>query len=214
MARRNDRDMRKSICLMFGLLLASLICYAQEDNHLKRMTKDLVRLRSARVSNDSLNKLVIAWSTSGSPKMTLMDDVKRDIENEYRGNNANKFKINQVVTYVYERQNTGLVSRGDYFNSNEKDIFYSAIEKTVRKGCTVKYSLTGHAGKQEFVFVAFNPKTKFTATVNGKKAVSIGDAVQSLSIGKVEKGEKIILSITNESKQNESFVILNHNPQK
>ena len=114
------------ILVMIGLL--SCFCtYAQEDTHLKKMTEDLISLRSAKVTSAALNKTVIDWSSSGSPKITLMDDVNRDKANEYSGRDSHKFKMNQVVTHVYNRQNTGMVSKGDFFNSKEKDIFYSAI---------------------------------------------------------------------------------------
>ena len=145
-----------------------------------------------------------------------MDEIQRDKNNEYRGNGANKFKMNQLVTYVYGRQNTGMVSKGDYFNSTEKDVFYSAIEKSVKGKSKVEYTLTGHIGIQEFVFMAYNPNTKFSASVNGKPAKPIDGQKGTLYIKlpKAKKEDIIVFSISNESGTNESFVILNHNPQK
>ena len=203
----------KVLILVLGLL-TSVGSYAQEDPHLQKLTNGLLQLRQAKSSDKVLNETVIDWSASGCPKLTLMDEIKRDESNEFRGKGANKFKVNQVVTHVYNRQNTGMVSKGDYFNSTEKDVFYSAIEKTVKKGCTVTYTLTGHIGEQEFVFVAFNPNAKFTAMVNNKQAAPANKSVQHLKIGRVKATDKIVFSITNNSSSNESFVILNHNPQK
>ena len=188
-------------------------CHAQEDANLKEMTKDLLAIRKAKASNNVLNTAVLKWSASGKPKMTLMDEIRRDKDNEYRGNGANRFKMNQVVTHVYSRQNTGMVSKGDYFNSTEKDVYYSAIEKTIKKGCIATYTLVGHVGEQEFVFVSFNPNTQFTATVNGE-SVNSKDGVAVVKLQKVEKEDTITFSIKNGSGFNESFVILNHNPQK
>ena len=215
MARRNDRSMRKVFFLMTIVLLACMSSLAQEDAHLEKLTDDLILLRK-EASNDALNKAILAWSASGCPKITLMDEIKRDENNEYRGSCANKFKMNQLVTYVYNRQNTEMVSKGDYFNSTEKDIYYSAIEKTIKKGCTVSYTITGHLGEQEFVFISYHPNTKFSAKVNGKTAKPLPQkrGVLSVKLTKVEKDEKITFSITNNSNANESFVILNHNPQK
>jgi len=216
MARRNDRSMRKVLMLVgWGIIIATT-CYAQEDANLKKMADDLLAVRKANASNNALNKIVLDWSASGKPKITLMDEIQRDNKNEYKGSGTNKFKINQVVTHVYSRQNTGMVSKGDYFNSTENDIYYSAIEKTIKKGCTATYTLTGHAGKQEFVFMAYNPKTKFSAKVNGDSALSVPGKTGMLwiKLPKVNKEDKITFSITNESSSNESFVILNHNPQK
>lgn len=206
--------MRNRFFLIVILGLFAYSGYAQDDAHLKMMTENVILLRESKSSINALNKVVINLSASGCPKMTLMDEIKRDEANEYRGNKANKFKMNQLVANVYNRQNTGMSSKGDYFNSTEKDVFYSAIEKNVKKGCSVAYSLTGHVGQQEFVFVAFNPKTRFTATVNGQAATAKGEGVQVIKLGKVKKEDVITLSISNESSENESFVILNHNPQK
>lgn len=195
-------------------MLASSGCYAQEDAHLKKLTGDLVHIRQVNSLGDALNNVVISWSSSGCPKMTLMDEIRRDTANEYHGSGAYKFKINQVVTHVYNRQNTGMVSKGDYFNSTEKEIYYSAIEKNVKEGQTVTYTLIGHVGSQEFVFVSYNPSTAFVAKVNDMEAKTIGEGVQCLKMGLVAKDEEIVFSITNKSNSNESFVILNHNPQK
>lgn len=214
MARRNDGNMRmRRLCYVVLGLLACMSSHAQEDAQLKKLTERVVQLQKAKASNSALNKAVIDLSASGCPKITLMDEIKKN-DNEYRGDGANKFKMNQVVTYVYSRQNTGMVSKGDYFHSTEKDVYYSSIEKTVKKGCTVTYTLTGHVGGQEFVFVSFSPNSDYTAKVNGQTATVKGGGVQHIKIGKVKKEDTITFSITNNSSGNESFVVLNYNPQK
>ena len=197
-------------------LLGSMAGYAQEDAHLKKLTDGLLKLRQSKASSQVLNQTVLDWSASGNPKITLMDNIKRDEKNEYRGNEANKFKMNQLVTHVYNRQNTGMVSKGDYFNSTEKDVYYSAIEKTVKPQSTVTYTLTGHVGMQEFVFIPFKENTKFSATVNNEKAKPVNgkSGVLYITLPKVKKEDTIVFSITNQSGSPESFVILNHNPQK
>lgn len=209
--------MKKCVILTmaFGLLFF-LQGYAQEDSHLKRLTDGLLQLRKSKSSKDVLNKLVLYWSVADCPKITLMDNIKRDPNNEFLGVGANLFRMNQLVTFVYSRQNVELVSKGDYFNSTEKDIHYSAIEKNVKKGASVTYTLTGHEGDQEFVFVAYHPDSRYSVKVNGVAAKTVtGKAgVQCLKVRKVKRNDSIIFSITNHSNHNESFVILNHNPQK
>lgn len=216
MARKNDRDMRRIILVFVMGLLMSVSCFAQEDVYLKKLTDDLIQLRKVKASNDALNKTVLEWSASGNPKITLMDEIRRDENNEYRGSGTNKFKMNQVITHVYRRQNTGMTSKGDYFNSTEKDIFYSAIEKNVKKKSTVSYTLTGHVGEQEFVLVSYNANTFFSVKVNDTSAqpVSGKKGVLYLKLPRVKKEDKMVFSITNNSNSNESFVIMNHNPQK
>ena len=204
------------VTIVMGIM-SSMNCLAQEDTHLKRMTEELIQLRNIKSSNDApYNKVILNWSASDNPKITLMDEIKRDENNEFRGKGANKFKINQIITHIYNRQNQNMVSKGDYFNSTEKDIFYSAIEKTVKKNSTVTYTLTGHIGDQEFVFVSFNQNTAFSAKVNGISAKPLKGkkGVLFVTLQDVKKNSKIDFSITNNTGNNESFVILNHNPQK
>ena len=209
--------MKIRILLLIGLgMIVANNCYSQEDAYLKKLTDDILTIRNAKASNKALNKAVLEWSASDKPKITLMDEIQRDKKNEYRGNGANKFKVNQIVTHVYNRQNIGMASKGDYFNSTEKDVFYSATEKTIKGNSKVEYTLSGHIGKQELVFIAFNPNGKFTVNVNGKpsKKIEGKKGVCHYILDKVKKEDKIVFSISNESNSNESFVILNHNPQK
>lgn len=208
--------MRRLLFMIAICLLTFGSSYAQEDTHLKILTEGLLQLRKTKSSNEVLNKKVIDWSASGCPKLTLMDEIQRDPDNEYKGNGANQFKMNQLVTHVYHRQNIGMVSKGDYFNSTEKDIYYSAIEKNIKKGCSVTYTLNGHVGEQEFVFVSYHANTNYTAKVNELQAKAEQDkqGVLSVKLPPVKKGDKILITITNNSNSNESFVILNHNPQK
>lgn len=219
LARRNDRNKMKTRLLIAIILMTVCCspCSAQQivDSHLAKLTQGVKLLRQKKASRQALNQTVMDWSAAGMPKLTLMDEIRRD-PGEYRGKGANKFKINQVVTYVYDRQNTGMVSKGDYFNSTELDVYYSAIEKTVKRGKTVTYSITGHAGRQEFVFISFNPKSRFIVKVNGALAEDLGDGVWHADVNNVDTDDTITFSIAldaNNSNECESFVILNHNPQ-
>lgn len=207
---------RKEIFTMLIGWLVSLAGFAQKDAYLKNLTDGVLQVRQSKALSKVLNQMVIDWSSSGCPKITLMDDINRDTENEYCGKEVNTFKMNQLVTYVYSRQNTKLVSKGDYFNSKEKEVYYSAIEKSVKPKSTVTYTLTGHEGVQEFVFVAFNPNTNFEVQFNPypTEIKEEKSGVLYVKLPKVKNEEKIVFSITNKSSFPESFVILNHNPQK
>lgn len=205
--------MKRTIYLA-ALLLTAMVCPAQDDAHLRTLTEGVIQLRKAGASTKALNQKVIAWSAQGMPKITLMDEIARDRQNEYKGEGANRFRMNQIVIHVYHRQNTGMTSKGDYFNSTEKDIFYSAIEKTVKARSTATYTITGHAGKQEFAVVAFSPSTDFAVSVGRKTAKSTTRGVVTVKTAKVSREDSITLTITNNSDRPESFVILNHNPQK
>ena len=119
--------MKKLLFTVILCLTTSIICMGQ-DVHLQQLTQGVISLRKA--ASKARNTLVADWSREQMPKITLMDDIGR-VPSEARGKGCNPFMLNQVVTYVYSRQNTSMSSKGDYFNSTEKDIYYSAIEKTV-----------------------------------------------------------------------------------
>lgn len=201
--------------ILTGLLCltAAFPCLAQ-DTGLAEMAGEVIALRKA--TKEARNQAVVSLSAASKPKITLMDEVRKH-DNEYKGKNANQFKMNQVVTYVYGRQNQTMASKGDYFNSNEKDIHYSAIEKSVKKGASVTYTITGHSGDQQFIIIPFSPKTVFNATVNGTKAEPWRDGAKSVTLKGVRKDDTLSITIDYSASNKaayESFVILNHNPQE
>lgn len=202
-----------------SLLFAVFCCvgYAQEDSYLLKLCENVKQIRQNHSSEKILNQMVAEWSGDHQPKITLMDEIKGDPINEYRGKGSHHFKMNQLVTDVYGNQNVSMRSKGDYFNSTEVGIFYSAIEKNVKRGKTVSYELKEHEGTQEFFFVSYNPKSLFTVKVNGIVAEQKGDGIQYFKMKDVKKNDVIRFSITYDLKNSsnyESFVVLNHNPQK
>ena len=205
-------------CIVSCLLtMFCLLGYAQEDAYLVKLCDDLKQIRLNHASTKILNQIVMEWSADKQPKITLMDEINGNPDSEYRGKGAHKFRINQVVTYVYGNQNVSMRSKGDYFNSTETDILYSAIEKSIKRGKTVSYIVKDHEGTQEFFFVAYNPKSVFTVMVNGHVATQKGEGIQYFKLEKVKKQDAIRISITFNEKNGydyESFVIINHNPQK
>lgn len=197
-------------------LLSSTKTIAQNNAYLTQLAKDIITLRQKKVSKTALNQTVLNWSEAGKPKITLMDDIGHS-DGEFRGDGANRFKMNQLVTFVYDRQNHKMVSKGEFFNSTEKGVFYSAIEKTVQKGDTVNYTLTGHIGAQEFAFIPFNAKAKYQVTVNGKTAKPDVDGITWIRLSPAEIKDKISISLTylaTNSAKHESFTFLNYNSQK
>ena len=140
--------------------------YAQDqaDSYLQDITKVVKELRKG--NNTVRNLAVEKLSQDGNPKITLMDEIqlsgdKEEKANEVKGTKGNRFKLNQVISRVYKKQNHQLESKSVMLNGNEKDIHYSIIEKSVKRGGKVTYELKGRSGEQDFVFVPFNPKTKY-----------------------------------------------------
>ena len=98
--------------------------------------------------------------------------------------------------------------------SNRRYTNEAAIEKTVKPHQTATYTLSGHIGHQQFMFITYNPKAKVAFSVNGQPGRDQGNGVTFVDLGQVSKRDVITISITNHSTKAESFVILNHNPQR
>ena len=206
-------NMRMRIISLVVVSLCICCGYGQNDTNLKKLKDDVVGLRHLR-PNASREACINEWAAKGKPKLTLMDDIGYDMKAEYHGKDANRFKLNQIITHVYKRQNKTMVTKGEFFNSTERGIYYSAIEKTLRGKQKASYTLRGHQGIQEFVIVAYNPQCRFSVAVNGKEAHEVAEGVKVVDIGMVEKNDTIRITLSNMMTNNESFVILNHNPQK
>ena len=194
----------------------SVVAQAQEASMLAPFVKDVIALRQAKASKAALNQTVLRWSGAGRPKITLMDEIGRSPD-EYRGDGAGRFKMNQVVTFVYDRQNKGLTTKGEFFNSTELGVFFSAIEKSVAKGKVVTYTLTGHQGPQELAFVPFSQKAKYSVKVNAVAAKPDSNGVAWVTLPHVSPSDSITFTITlaaDNAAAHESFTILNYNPQQ
>ena len=212
--------MKKNIIsLLIVNFLISINSSAQKDVYLRELVGQVLKLRLSKTNKAARNEAVICMSKQNKPKITLMDDAKRH-KNELGTMNSSKFLMNNIITYVHERQNKKMYSKGDYFHSLENGIPYSAIEKNILNGKTVSYTLSGHVGEQEFVIISFNKNTQFHVRIlwQGKEISSVSDKEGKvcINIGVVRRNENITIEITNNNKEGkyESFVILNHNPQK
>lgn len=213
--------------LIFTLLSFTffMVSPAQEqtDNYLQDIARVVKELRK---SNNSTRNSAITTLSAGQ-KLTLMDEIKwagdeEEKANEVKGAKGNRFKLNQVVAYVYKKQNHMLESKGDMLNGNEKDIHYSLIEKSIKRGGKATYQLKGRSGDQDFVFVPYNAKSIFVVTmyVDGKKVDrKEGPDACQIHLDGLSRRQTITFSINYlDDKANkdaiESFAILNYNQQK
>jgi len=211
--------MLKRLLMIISMCSLCSLCEAQQDAHLRELTKQVISLRGAnKKSRENL-----AEKMGKSPiKIVLMDEIRQDA-NEYVGKDAFLFWLNQIVANVYSQQHVMLVSKGEYYNSTEKGIYYSAIEKSVQSGKTVSYQITGHIGNQEYVILSFHPDSKFKVSVklNGSMKIQSGEikGQWSFTLPQVKVRDMMTLQITSLSPVKnknafESFAILNFNPQK
>ena len=219
--------MKKKI--VFILLFASglMSSQAQEQNgsYLQEIANVVISLRKG--NNSIRNTVVATLSNENNPKVTLMDEIKwagdeEEKKNEVKGTKGNRFKLNQVIAYVYKKQNHLLESKSAMLNGNEKDIHYSLIEKSLKRGGKVTYQIKGRKGEQDFMFVPYNPKSKFVVTmyVDGMIAERReGTDACLIHLKPLSSKQTITFSINYlDDKANkdlvESFAILNYNQQK
>jgi len=219
--------MKKKLILTMMMAVCFVLVQAQKQSgsYLQDITKVVKELRKG--NNTVCNSAVADLSKKGKPKLTLMDEVswagdEEEKANEVKGAKGNRFKLNQVVSRVYKKQNHQLESKSAMLNGNERDIHYSAIEKSVKRGGKVTYQLRGRKGNQDFIFVSFNPKSKYVVTmyVDGMKTDrKEGSDVCEFHLQRLTSKQIITFSINYlDDKANkdlvESFAILNYNPQK
>ena len=219
--------MRRILLITLMLVSKLVLMQAQEqtESYLQDIAKVVKELR--KENNSARNSAISTLSAEGKPKITLMDEIRwagdeEEKANEIKGSKGNRFKLNQVITHVYKKQNHQLKSKSYMLNGNEKDIHFSVIEKSVKKGGKVTYQTKGRKGEQDFIFVPFNPKSKFVVTmyVDGEKV----DRKESTDVCQIHLNylysrQTITFSINYiDDKANkdlvESFAILNYNPQK
>ena len=208
---------------LFLTMLTMLLCMgvqAQENQFLRDLTEAVKGLRKAdsKVRDQFINKL----SSNKNPKITLMDDVKCEGD-EYKGAKANRFRLNQSVVYVYGNQNPSLTSKDDgMLSSKERGISYSAIEKSIKKGGTVKFCIDGHVGQQEFSVIAYHPTANFRITVtDGFHRPVAKEGIGNVNVMSFDVSRNSTVTLTIEylgDEKNkeafESFAIINYNPWK
>ena len=213
--------MRKlSICMLLLSFFIIQPTHAQEDQYLKNIADVIKGFRKS--GKKAQEKAITTFSEIGQPKITLMSDAKGN-NNEYKGKKANKFRFNQVVAKVYAIQNTKFEISDIYLLSTEKGIYYSGIEKNIKLGEKNTYSISGHIGVQEFVFIPYNQKTKFTVEIYINDKLVYNETGTDMLTKKLDKSVtandviKFAITYPKESPNSssfESFVILNHNPQQ
>lgn len=218
--------MGKKLILTLLILVGFTLAQAQEqtDKYLLEISKVVKELRKSKKS--VYNSAITTLSKDGKPKITLMDEMKwagdeDEKASEVKGSSGNRFKLNQIVSNVYKQQNHQLESNTDMLNGNEKDVHYSIIEKSVKRGGKLSYEIKGRVGEQDFIYVPFNPKSKYVVYmyVGGKEIRKEGADVCTFHFDGISRKQSIKISIyylADKANKDlvESFAILNYNPQK
>lgn len=217
--------MKRVFVLTVLVVAFFVVSQAQTADYLQEIAKVVKDLRK---SNNSVRQQAVATlAANQNPKVTLMDEIKwagdeEEKANEVKGNQGYRFKLNQVILNVYKKQNHRLESKTNMLNGNEKDIHYSIIERSVKRGGKITYQIKGRMGVQDFMFVPFNPKSKYVVTmyVDGVRVERKESSdVCQIHLNRMSGKQSIVFSINYlDDKSNkdlfESFAILNYNQQK
>jgi len=202
----------KTYILTLLLLFCAFSVNAQNDE-LNTLT-DIVK--SLQSGGKKAYKAAIA--TLASDKLwTPMDELAIDRNVECKASErVPGFRLNAVLTNA-ENEDRYQTTTGNHLNGADIRYNYSLFEKTLRVGKTASFSLQGRWGEQVLIILPFNPQTKITAKASGgdKDFTVAPSGNGSLKLtGAVLKGKPLNLTITNDSGENISYVILNYNSRK
>lgn len=213
--------MKRLFFIIFCSSFLSITLLAQDNIHLRQYIEVVKNLQNANKSKNVYNNAINTLSDPDMPLLTILDNIGDDKTNEYSKKDKDPFRLNSVITHAYHIQNGEETSRGNYYDSREVGIDYSMIEKSIKPKSTASYSITGHSGMQEFVFIPFDNKNSsfiVSISVNGKKFTPqtkhSPTLYQYIKIGNVNKSDIIKITINNQSKKFNSFAIINHNSKK
>ncbi len=189
------------------------------DPFVQRYIDLVATLQSANGNKRVCQSAVDTLSSLRYPKIALLDDLGED-KNEYRGSNANPLKINSIVVQAWQRQQGFETSRGYYYDSRQRGIRHSMMEKSVAARATVHYSISEHSGRQELVVIPYskNARYRVSVTCDGQtipsKLVNGKISYWLFVIDKVTTSDVVKIEIENQSDKFESFVIINYNQRR
>ena len=192
---------------------------APKDAFLRRYVDIVFSLKQPNRSQADYRRVVDTLASPRYPKIALLDDIGTD-PSEYRGATANPFRLSSVVVQAYERQQGVENSRGYYYDSRQRGIHYSMIEKSISARSKAQYSIREHSGRQEIVIIPFRPDQRYEIhiycrgqEIKGQLAMK-PDKYHHYTLTSVNTDEEITIVIDNQSASPLSFAILNYNARK
>lgn len=204
-------DMKKYILIL--LIAISVFPLKAQNDELNKLT-DIVR--SLQTGGEKAYKDAIA-TLSADKLWTLMDELGIDRNVECRASErVPGFRLNSALTNA-ESKERYQTSTGNHLNGADIRYNYSLFEKTLKGGMTASFSLPQRWGEQVIIIIPFNVHSKISAKASGgDKAFTISPSGNgSLKLtGVIIKGQDLNLSVTNESEEKISYVILNYNSRK
>lgn len=208
--------------MIFLLAFCPLWIQAQNmslDPKLKSLVDAVLELRKGTEATSQK----VEKNLSGYYYWTPMNEIGGKNEGECPlGKVSKKFKLNRILNQIAGSR-VYKSTHGDMLNGEDSRFDYSLYERAVKGGKSVTYTLVGRVGKQCFVIVPFSKSgsgISATLCVDGGEPVSFstnaadGTLVAWLDTPQLTAKQAITLTVTNGSKQNQAFVVLNHNSRK
>lgn len=204
-------DMKIYILILF--IAVGVFSLKAQNYELNKLT-DIVK--SLQTGGEKAYKEAI--SALASDKLwTPMDELGIDRNVECRASErVPGFRLNSALTNA-ENKERYQTTTGNHLNGADMRYNYSLFEKTLKGGKSASFSLPQRWGEQVIIIIPFNPQSKISAKASGGNGEFIvapsGNGSLKLT-GTVVKGQSLNLSVTNESRENISYVILNYNSRK
>lgn len=216
--------LRKTVVLLVLLTSSFAFSFAQVtmDPNDEAVTQKLLDVALKLRNRDSRS-----WNTAQDElekrlaQFTLMNELQ-DRENDCPlvSNQVKTFGVNRIVSELKRGrrvQNTGR----ELLDGADVRFSYSIYEKGVKMGRTATYTMSGRAGKQVFVVVPYAANQPYSVELvkaDGTTIQPTGKDSKGVTYFLVDTdkgpapGETLTLKLTNkDSKNNASFVIINHN---
>lgn len=204
-------DMKKYIILL--LVTFCLVSAKAQNDELNKLTDIVKSLQTGgeKAYNDAVSKL------AADKLWTPMDELSIDRSVECRASErVPGFRLNSALTNA-ESKERYQTSTGNHLNGADIRYNYSLFEKTLKAGKTASFALPQRWGEQVIIIIPFNVNAKISAKARGgEKDFTVtpsGNGSLKLT-GAVVKGQTLDLSVTNESGENTSYVIINYNSRK
>lgn len=204
-------DMKKCILILFFVI--SVFSLKAQNDELNKLTDIVKSLQTGgeKAYNDAIATL------AADKFWTPMDELGIDRNVECRASErVPGFRLNSVLTNA-ESKERYQTSTGNYLNGADIRYNYSLFEKTLKADKSATFSLPQRWGEQVIIIIPFNANAKISAKARGgdKDFTMTPSGNGSLKLtGAVVKGLTLDLTITNESGENISYVILNYNSRK
>ena len=211
------------------LSLAGTQTVQGQNKELDKLVQAVASLRQPDAARQKAVYQTVAQALEKDKEWTPMDEIVADVRlNECRPTDKNMgwFRLNTILNTIMQKRNGLSTSRGDFLNGEDPNFNYSLIEKSVKAGKSVSYTMKGRQGSQEFVVMPFDVNGTGSLNVDiyrqtkGKwtkmaceKQVRNGNIYLTIK-EKVTSDTQLKLQIDNKGTTGMALVIINHNTRK